>query len=171
MRHRWRRMRSKDPAELNITAFMNLMVVLVPFLLITAVFSRMAILELTLPADGVAGDEPPLFALEVILRSDRVDLNDRQSGPLASLPHADGKPDLEALSNYLQRIKQRFPDETAATLLLEPDISYEQIVDVMDVVRAVAIEGERRMELVELFPAISIGDAPAAPAIAAVGER
>ena len=39
MRNRIRRL-SKDPAEINITAFMNLMVILVPFLLITAVFSH-----------------------------------------------------------------------------------------------------------------------------------
>jgi biopolymer transport protein ExbD len=47
---RLRTRRSKDPADLDITAFMNLMVVLVPFLLITAVFSRLAVLELNLPA-------------------------------------------------------------------------------------------------------------------------
>jgi biopolymer transport protein ExbD len=43
------RRHNHDTAELNITAFMNLMVILVPFLLITAVFSRLAILELNLP--------------------------------------------------------------------------------------------------------------------------
>ncbi|MBT8136113.1 MAG: biopolymer transporter ExbD [Gammaproteobacteria bacterium] len=149
---------------------MNLMVVLVPFLLITAVFSRMAILELNLPADGVAGDEPPMFALEVVLRGNRIDLNDRQSGPLASLPHVDGRPDLKAVSDYMQRIKQRFPDETSATLLLEPDVVYEQIVDVMDVVRAVAVKDGGATVFAELFPAISIGDAPPAPTVAAAGD-
>jgi len=50
MRSRRRIRRQNDPVELDITAFMNLMVILVPFLLITAVFSRMAILELNLPS-------------------------------------------------------------------------------------------------------------------------
>ncbi|MCW4212751.1 MAG: biopolymer transporter ExbD, partial [Candidatus Thiodiazotropha lotti] len=36
-------------AELNITAFLNLMVILIPFLLITAAFSRFSIIELYLP--------------------------------------------------------------------------------------------------------------------------
>lgn len=45
-----RRKRMQETVELNITAFMNLMVILVPFLLITAVFSRMTVLELNLPA-------------------------------------------------------------------------------------------------------------------------
>ena len=41
-----------ESTELNITAFMNLMVILVPFLLITAVFSRLAVLELNLPGSS-----------------------------------------------------------------------------------------------------------------------
>ena len=45
-RMRGRRERNLEAAELNITAFMNLMVILVPFLLITAVFSRVAIWSL-----------------------------------------------------------------------------------------------------------------------------
>ena len=49
MMRRSRHRRNKEPAELQITAFMNLMVVLVPFLLITAVFSQMAVLDLNLP--------------------------------------------------------------------------------------------------------------------------
>ena len=47
-----------ETAELNITAFMNLMVILVPFLLITAVFSRLAILELNLPASSTEPARP-----------------------------------------------------------------------------------------------------------------
>ena len=51
-RRRGGRRHNDDTAELNITAFMNLMVILVPFLLITAVFSRLAILELNLPGSS-----------------------------------------------------------------------------------------------------------------------
>ncbi len=42
--------KSKEAPELDITAFLNLMVVLVPFLLVSAVFSRITILELNMPA-------------------------------------------------------------------------------------------------------------------------
>ncbi|HED18649.1 MAG TPA: biopolymer transporter ExbD, partial [Gammaproteobacteria bacterium] len=57
MRRRWRKRRSSCPPELDITAFMNLMVILVPFLLISAVFSRITILELDLPAPGTASQQ------------------------------------------------------------------------------------------------------------------
>ena len=57
-RHHYRR-RSKDAHELDVTTFLNLMVVLVPFLLITAVFSRLTIVELNLPssAGGPSNEE------------------------------------------------------------------------------------------------------------------
>ena len=43
-----RRLR-KSVAALEITAFINLIVVLVPFLLSTAVFTRLSVVELKLP--------------------------------------------------------------------------------------------------------------------------
>ena len=59
-----------DTAELNITAFMNMMVILVPFLLITAVFSQVAILELNLPSsnDQPGVEDPEAMTLEIIVR-------------------------------------------------------------------------------------------------------
>ena len=50
MSRHWRKHHRREAVELNITAFMNLMVILVPFLLITAVFSQVAILDLNLPS-------------------------------------------------------------------------------------------------------------------------
>ncbi|HZD54071.1 MAG TPA: biopolymer transporter ExbD, partial [Woeseiaceae bacterium] len=57
--------RNIETAELNITVFMNLMVILVPFLLITAVFSRLAVLELNLPGSAAQAseEEAPEFQL------------------------------------------------------------------------------------------------------------
>ena len=66
--HHYRR-RSKDHPELDVTTFLNLMVVLVPFLLITAVFSRIAIVELDLPSSAEGSQaKDPNFMVEVIVR-------------------------------------------------------------------------------------------------------
>ncbi len=69
-RRRHSRRRSAEAAELDMTTFLNLMVVLVPFLLIGAVFSRITIIELNLPsANGSAEvvEEPPfrVYRLDV----------------------------------------------------------------------------------------------------------
>ena len=161
MRRRSRHRRRQDPVELNITAFMNLMVILVPFLLITAVFSRMAILELNLPtAESVVKEEEPEFALEVIVRTDSIQVGDRNAGVLSQLPVVDGKYDLEGLNDYLKRVKANFPDQLAVTLLLESDVDYEVLVQVMDATRSYRIDEPGEFMRAELFPEISIGDAP-----------
>lgn len=160
-----RRHRRNEPAELNITSFMNLMVILVPFLLITAVFSRMAILELNLPtAESVVKEEEPEFALEVIVRAESIEVGDRNAGVLSALPMVDGDHDLEGLTRYLKRVKATFPDQLAVTLLLEPDVDYEVLVQVMDAVRSYRIDEPGEFTRAELFPEISIGDAPFAAA-------
>ncbi len=161
MRSRWRKRRQHEPPELNITSFMNLMVILVPFLLITAVFSRMAILELNLPsAESVVEETGPEFSLEVIVRRDAIEVGDRNAGVLSHMPTVDGKYDLDGLNAYLKRVKATFPDQLAVTLLLEADVDYEALVQVMDAVRTYRVEEPGNFSRAELFPEISIGDAP-----------
>jgi biopolymer transport protein ExbD len=166
MKHlRGRKRRHKETAELNITAFMNLMVILVPFLLITAVFSRLAVLELNLPnGQSEAQNEPPEpeLMLEITVRDNSIEVGDRNSGVLSRIGNNDQNYDLPALSEYLQRVKRQFPDKADATVLLEPDISYQVLVEVMDTVRVAELLDDTSREVVryELFPEISIGDAP-----------
>jgi len=164
MRRRWRRRASSsDPGDINITAFMNLMVILVPFLLITAVFSRITILELNLPA-GQAGAEPPpeSFELELVLRKDGIEVGDRRGGLIKRITHQDGSYDYAQLSELLQQIKSRYPDKQDMTLLLEPDIAYDSLVQTMDAVRIADTVVAGNLVKVELFPQISVGDAPLA---------
>jgi biopolymer transport protein ExbD len=161
MRRSFRRRHQREPAELNITSFMNLMVILVPFLLITAVFSRMAILELNLPsADSLAQAEEPEFSLEIIVRADNIAVGDRNAGVLTTLPKIDGGYDIAGLNEYLQRVKGNFPDQFAATLLLEPQVDYDVLVQVMDAVRSYTVKDSNTFQRAELFPEISVGDAP-----------
>jgi biopolymer transport protein ExbD len=152
-----------DTAELNITAFMNLMVILVPFLLMTAVFSRLAILELNLPGSSTEPVDPQeqTFQLEIIVRKGKIEVGDRNQGLLGIYPNnEEGEYDYEALSGKLSELKDKYPSKTDASILLESDISYDTVVQVMDRVRvAVEIEDEAIVRN-ELFPDISIGDAP-----------
>lgn len=157
-----RRHRRKDAAELNITAFMNLMVVLVPFLLITAVFSRLTILELNLPSSTEAVPETQqVLNLEIIVLQDELQVADRGTGLLRAIPRDAEGSELLALAKFLRdEIKPRFPEATAVTLLIEPDIDYDTVVQVMDTVRVDTQVVEGRLVQSELFPEISIGDAP-----------
>ena len=161
------RRHDSESAELNITAFMNLMVILVPFLLITAVFSRLAILELNLPGSSSepVEQQDQVFQLEVIVRSDKIEVADRNQGLLGSYPNGEDGYDFDAVSEKLAQLKRRYPNKTDASILLEQDIPYDTLVQIMDTVR-VSVEAKdgsgdsQTLVRSDLFPDISIGDAP-----------
>ena len=159
---RTRRLR-KHPAQLEISAFLNLIVVLVPFLLSTAVFSRIAVLDLTLPAKNTGGMEQLKvddLKLEVVIRNDALEVGDRIGGLIQRIPSTATGPDVRALQTLMQQIKTKFPDKSDATVLAEPNTPYDALVRVMDVVRAGHLAQGDKLVKAELFPNISIGDAP-----------
>jgi len=162
-RHHYKR-RSKDAHELDVTTFLNLMVVLVPFLLITAVFSRLTIVELNLPSSsGGASSSADSFRVEVIVREGGIEITNGTS-VIASIPKKDDEFDLDTLSDFMVELKRDYPDHDAASVLMEPQIPYDYLIQVMDIVRSVEVEDdempEGEVQLVALFSEISVGDAP-----------
>ena len=157
-----RRLR-KEAAHLEITAFINLIVVLVPFLLSTAVFTRLSVIDLALPAQ-TSGQLEQLKAedlkLEIVVRADALEVGDRIGGLIQRIPSTSTGPDVRALQTLMQQIKTRFPDKADATVLAEPNTPYDTLVRVMDVVRAGHLMHGEKLVKAELFPNISIGDAP-----------
>jgi hypothetical protein len=95
------------------------------------------------------------------VRKDLLQVADRNSGPLASIPNTAGGPDYPALVEYLKRVKAKFPEKTEASVLLEPDTLYDTVVQVMDHVRVFEVGQGINTVQAELFPDISLGDAPA----------
>ncbi len=163
MRKRFHR-HQKPPADLDITTFMNLMVILVPFLLITAVFNQVNILEMNLPpAKNEAAPPPetqPPLQLELILLKDELVVNEKPGSRLKSFPLANGQYDLKGVSDLLKKVKASFPAETAVTLLLEPEVPYDNLIQVMDTVRMFEVKENGKVVQTELFPDIALGDAP-----------
>lgn len=146
---------------LNLTPMMDILTVLVVFLLITAVFMSVTIEELSVPtnAGGAAGQ--PNFAIEVIVRKAGLEIANGSSVE-AAIPQKDGKYDIEQLSKMLIRLKSQYPQKEDATVLMEPDIKYDYLIEVMDALREadVRAEGSAKVEKIVLFPKISLGDAP-----------
>jgi biopolymer transport protein ExbD len=160
---RVRRLR-REPTGLDVTAFINLIVVLVPFLLSTAVFTRLSVLDLSLPAQATGALEQlsaEKLNLEIVIRGDAIEVGDRIGGLIQRIPRTPaGHYDIAALGMVARTIKERFPDKTDATVLPEPSVPYDVLVQVMDALRAGRqVQGAKVVE-VALFPDISIGDAP-----------
>jgi len=157
-----RHSRYKQDAELNITAFMNLMVVLVPFLLLMAVFTRLTVIELALPGPPSEleelPEEPPI-ELEVVLRENRIDIQDRGSALIGEYAAIAGKDDYKSVTAKLRQIKAQFPEVKTASILAEDDVPYDRIVQAMEIMRSynTTVDGELVQQ--EMFPDIALGKA------------
>ena len=147
--------------ELNITAFLNLMVILIPFLLITAAFNRFSILELYLPpASEGALNAIKELQLEVIIRPQSLEVADQRGGLIKRIQNTDDGYDYKGLNELLVQIKVRFPEKRNAFILSEAKTSYATMVQVMDAVRMTEQVEAGSVVQAELFPEISLGDAP-----------
>jgi biopolymer transport protein ExbD len=158
------RRKKHEASDLELTTFLNLMVVLISFLLVTAVFSRITVQELNMPTAAGAGgaiDTPPLVTIEVILRMNAVEVSDGKR-VVASFPKSGSKYDLDKLTDHLEGLKTQYKEKTDATLLIEPDVPYEDVIHVMDAIKEkrVPVPGETTPQKIELFPDVSVGDAP-----------
>ena len=155
--------RRKHPAvELNITAFMNLMVVLVPFLLMTAVFSHITILDLNLPAPDakdVKQPKKPPYELRVTIRKSMLVLSDNRIGLIQRIPMKDKAHNFARLKETLKQVKARIPAHTNVTILAEQKTRYDDLIQAMDSARSFRTQLDGEWVYAELFPDISIGDA------------
>ena len=150
-------------AELDITSFMNLMIVLVPVLLLSMVFANSAILELNFPL--IDDSKPPLdndeIQLQLIIREDGLRLADSNAGLIRMIDKRNGAYDFAALSELLKQVKAKMPEKTDISILLEQQIDYQTLVSAMDTTRSYPEVVAASLVDAELFPNISIGDAPA----------
>ncbi len=163
MKIRRSRARQKQVVDLEITAFMNLMVVLVPFLLMTAVFTQISILDLNLPTLGDSSQDnkdKETFELHVVIRDEALILSDSRGGIIKTIPKVASGHNYQMLTSTLKQVKARYPDKTNATILSEQNTKYDDLVATMDSVRMYSALVEGQIVQAELFPDISIGDAP-----------
>jgi biopolymer transport protein ExbD len=155
-----------ESEELELTTLLNILVVLVSFLLLSAVFSKITIQELNMPpqASGPAEarKDPLPLVIEVMLRRDGLEIGNGKE-VTDRLPKVDDKYDTAALSQKLKLLKDQNPGKRDAILLVEPDIGYASMIAVMDALKFVEIrgprEGSQRLRIT-LVPNVTVGDAP-----------
>ena len=162
MRPRWQRTTRREPYAVDVTPFLSLMVILVPFLLITAVFTRTTILEL-LPAGGEASPESAAdpLQLQVIVRQAGIEVSYLGLDQAMLIECSGDDKALTALANLASELKARHPQSEAATVLLEPQIPYELLVQILDALRIRLDPIVEATEPESLFPVIALGSVAA----------
>jgi len=158
---RRQRIAVREAATIDLTAFLSLMVILVPFLLVTAVFTQTTILELQPQrGEGSQHSASDPLQLQVVLRQEAIEVNYLAlARPIGIDRTADGEA-VVALAALAADLKGRYPGSLEATLLVEPQISYDMVVQVLDALRT-RLPGLEQGDGQELFPLIALG--PAAP--------
>src|SRR6185312_13893098 len=162
--------RERKPAELLLVPMIDIFTVLVTFLLMTAVFSRIAIMQIDLPSSAASKPEEPKFRLEVIVRQDGFDLSDGKEA-IGTIPKVSGAYDLNALTERVLAVKREHPTSEDASVLAEPKVPYDDLVQVMDAIRGTELPATDALVVgqpatgaqtvkVALFTNIALGDAP-----------
>ena len=154
-----------DDAELDVTAFMNLMIVLVPVLLLSMNFTRVTILELKLPelTGGSAVSDTSQSKLEVVMDQAGFKVYFPEDKLIQTIPavvdDANNKIyNFKVLSEVMQLVKMQDQDKKDVVILLDKDIGYQDIVQTMDTVKSYRTVHIASVVDVELFPQVSLGD-------------
>lgn len=156
--------KSTDSAELDVTSFMNLMIVLVPVLLITLTFTQAAVLDIHLPelTGGAANSQSSQSQLVVKIRDDGFEVYYPDDVLIQEVPNIeteeDNRRDYLRLSSVMQKIKGQLGETRKILLLSEPTVDYQSLVSTMDAVKSYKTVVVASVVEVELFPEISLGD-------------
>jgi len=161
-RVRHRKFKHQDAAELDVTPFMNLMIVLVPVLLLSMVFTHTTVIDLNFPTGDGASDafDPDSVHLEVVVKGETLVVADGRGGTIKTISKVDGSYDFAELSLVMQELKRRMPEKQDITVLLEQKTDYQTLVTIMDKVRSYPTVQNLEVVHAELFPVISLGDSP-----------
>ena len=164
--------RPKADAELDITSFMNLMIVLVPVLLMMMVFSRITVIELSLP--GLQGESAAEVIeqenLEVLVGEEGIAVFFPEGYLIKTLPvkkQEDGAvvQDWEGLQLILRQLKQTLlakgAEKKDITLLINDTVPYQQIVTLLETTRSYKDVVAASVVDAELFPEVGFAEVPA----------
>lgn len=160
-----REYKGTDDAEIDVTAFMNLMIVLVPVLLLSMTFTQITVMDITLPelTGGSSVSGATQSQLEVEINLDGFKLYYPTNVLIQDIPAVQGEAglghDYRQLSRVLQEVKGQLKDKADILLLTDPSVDYQTLIQTMDTVKSYKTVIAASLVEVELFPEISLGDA------------
>jgi biopolymer transport protein ExbD len=154
-----------DQAELEITSFMNLMIVLVPVLLLSMTFTQITVLDVKLPelTGGPAVSATAQSELEIRITTEGFKVYYPDNVLVKTIPVSESTEgnayDYEQLSLVMQEIKRQLPEKRDALLLSDHNVDYQSLVFAMDALKSYKTVIAASVVEIELFPEICLGDA------------
>ncbi|WP_185236039.1 ExbD/TolR family protein [Teredinibacter franksiae] len=158
-----------DDEELDVTSFMNLMIVLVPVLLLSMTFTQVTVLDVKLPdlTGGAYNSEDSQSQLEVVVDHQGFQVVYPANVVIKAIPlkmeTLESGEEIEnldylMLSKVLQEVKRQLPEKRDAVVKANAGVSYQNLISTMQAVKSYQTVIAASMVEVELFPEISLGD-------------
>ncbi len=155
---------TEEQADIDVTSFMNLMIVLVPVLLLSMTFTQTTVLEVKLPeltGGGTVTDDPQ-SKLEVEISQTGFRVFYPENTLIQEIPVIETEEgtayDYRQLSFILQVIKRQVSDKRDVLLRSDLDIDYQHIVGTMDALKSYRTVVAASVVEIELFPEVSLDD-------------
>lgn len=155
-----------DDADIDVTSFMNLMIVLVPVLLMSMTFTKVTVMEINLPelTGGSSSSSLSQSQLEVVLRPDGHEVYFPSGNLIKKIPAFENDQgnkalDFDTLSLVLQEIKKQVSDKKDVVIMSSSGVEYQALISTMDTAKSYKTVVAASLVEVELFPQISLGDA------------
>ncbi len=133
--------KSKSGGDIDLMPVMNLFLILVPFLLVTATFVELAVLDISLPElqnaartttpKQQAQERKPAVLNLLAIRAGGIELKS-PTFSFGEIPRTAEGYDYDLLKSYLAQVKQKFPDAVDVVISPEDNIRYQVVIDVMD---------------------------------------
>jgi len=122
--------------ELNLTAYVDLMSTLIVFLLMTAVWSQLAVLSTdtssTTASDGPPPppDNKPKITLSITILPNHMEMVENEAS--LKVPHLNGNIDEMRMVQILQRWHTKYPKKTDVILNTENTVTYKMLIKAFD---------------------------------------
>jgi biopolymer transport protein ExbD len=139
---------------------MNVFIIIIPFLLLTAVFAKTSMIEIFLAQQDAVASAKSKNQVEGFLT---VKVTSRGFvlkgiGKGIYIKKKKGKLDYKKLSMMLVKLKDRHPRVLEVAILLSPTMAYESVVKVMDATRETIVVKDGKKTRRVLFPLVSLGE-------------
>jgi biopolymer transport protein TolR len=124
--------------DLNLVPFIDLMSVLITFLLITAVWTQVSMIQLGSSIYGKKNEQqdvtPPPPRADIPLRLDVKPFGFQLivGTEKHRFPKTGGAYDMATLLAKLQQVKQTYPDKGDAVITVDDELAYEYLIQGMD---------------------------------------
>jgi biopolymer transport protein ExbD len=121
-------------ADLNLVPYIDLLTCMVSFLLITAVWTQLARLQVQQKGQGAAGEEtPPEMQVKIVVMVNQEGFNLVVGQDQTPIPKKSADQyDFERLAAELKKAKEGHPDKNDAQVASEDTIKFDILVRAMD---------------------------------------